>query len=636
MHNPNFLGVFFLFGALTAHGSVAAQDAPKAFQGSRYSVRAETLLAVVEEPGLTAVPLDVSLTVPPPSNGRLVFEIPIWTPGSYRRRPFAGRMRNITAFANQQRDDVIKTTRIRDNAWEVLTPPGKELSDVTFAYRTLVAPNDRFMFQPETRRAITFEGPAIYVYAKGLENQPCAISFDLPDGWNVYGGLERDANSIGPHAFRAPNYDVLADCPLKLGTVQTWSFESMGAQIDVVLDAGQDLEFEADTWIENIQAIVDEAGHVFGGIPVEHYVFLYTASPRGGGGGLEHLTSTAIGLSRRSLARSPRTGLSVTAHEFFHLWNVKRLRPIELGPFQYDRPVRTDSLWLAEGVTSYYTDVLLSRADHSDPGRFWERMRGQIRSFENRAGRYTTSSEQASRRVWDNAAPDRGFSYYNSGCVLGLLVDLQIRHATNNERSADDWMRALFARCEKLHRGLTPEEIVTTASQVAGIDMAAWFDRHVAGTVRPDYAKILGHAGMRVELKETAEPILRGLRVDRDGQPTFTDWSRLDASSSAQPLRGAGILVAVDEQEWGSDALKGEQSLAEFLTAYVEAHQDAFADGRLSVPVTYRTVGGQNRTVRAGVEPSRTVVFDLDPMPDDEVSAAQRAIREGITAPLSR
>lgn len=558
--------------------------------------------------------LEVTLRLDAPPRSSTVFEVPIWTPGSYRRRDFPERITMLGATAAGKS---VLPVRLSRTAW--LVEHG-QVPAVELRYRVALRATDRFMDPAETRRCVTYEGPAVYLFARGAEAAPCSVRFRLPEGWSVASGLEPRAD--GSHFAR--NYDELADCPVKLGVVQRFHFPSHGKRIEVVLDAGSDVEFDHVGWLAGLRGIVDEAGAIFDGLPFDRYVFLFTASNQGGGGGLEHLNSTAIGLGRRGFIANPASSFGISAHEFFHCWNVKRLRPVELGPFAYDRENRTTGLWLAEGVTSYYGPVLQARAGLLGAAQFWRDLEHTIRSWENAPGRLHTSPEQASWRAWDEKAPDRAVDYYGAGKVLGLLLDLQIRAASLRQRSLDDAMRTMWQACEQRGRGLTADEIEAHCSAAAGTDLGPFFAAHVRGTQRPDYAALLRLAGIEADLQSgaTPTPTLRGLDLSRPNAPAFVDWAALERNGGGNPLTTCGRVRQLDGQP-AADADTCRQLVAA-----------AFAAGHTTVSVEYETANGSQRTAKAALEAPARVRFtmQLAETPDD----TQRAIRDGITAPRMR
>lgn len=576
-------------------------------QSLHYSIDAKGASAAAR-----VIPLEVTLELQPPTD-RTVFAIPVWTPGSYRLRDFPERITPLAATADERDVPIEPLARGR---WQVRHGSAASLR---IRYRVELHADDRFMDPSPQRRCITYEGPAVYTYVEGLLHAPCRVDFILPEGWQAASGLDPAPD----HGFTAADYDVLADCPVKLGRFQRFTFQSHGVPIEAVLDGGSDLEFDQQRWLRGLQAIVDHAGDVFGGLPFAHYSFLYTASAGGGGGGLEHLTSTAIGLGRARFVRDPSSSFSVSAHEFFHVWNVKRLRPIELGPFTYDRPDRTTGLWLSEGVTSYYGPLVQTRAGLIPPASFWRSMASAIARYESFPGRRFTSSEQASLRVWDKQPPDRVVDYYTSGQVLGLLLDLQIRHATNGSKSLDDAMRALYAFCVQNGRGVTADEIASIVSATAGTDLTPFFDAHVRGTQVPDYATILGYAGRSCTRTERrTQTVLRGANLLRADAPAFADYTQLEHSGGGEPLAWSGRIRQIGDDEVAT---------ATDVDRLVKA---AAAAGTHSVKVTYELGNGTRRTVHAALEQRTDYKVEIEPR--DDASALSQQIGEQLTASKRR
>lgn len=583
----------------TACGALPAQRATSA----HYTIHA---MGAAAEQGV--IPLLVVLRIDSPAGERSEFEIPVWTPGSYRLRDFPERVELLSARAGERE---LPVRRLDADSWSVRHGA---TDAVEVRYRVLLRPDDRFMDPAPARRCITYEGPQVYLYLRGQLGIPCHVRFDLPDGWTAESGLE--ARADGSHF--APDYDTLADCPVKLGIVQKFAFEALGKQVDVVLDGGMDLQFDHQPWLAGLQAIVEQGGAVFGELPFSRYVFLFTASATGGGGGLEHLNSTTIGLARTRFTRNPASSFGIVAHEFFHCWNVKRLRPAELGPFAYDRPNRTSGLWLSEGVTSYYAEVLQARAGMKAADEFWRSMAGAIAGWESSHGRAYTSVEQASLRVWDKQPSDRTVDYYGAGEVLGLLLDLQIRAASSNARCLDDAMLAMWLQCERLGRGLGSDDIEAICSQVAGVDLGEFFAGCVRGTVVPDYEALLALAGMQAKRNESSEPVLRGLNLVRRDQPAFSDLAAVERSGGGDPIGLSGVLRQLDDQPVTD---------ADGATSLVRA---AAAAGRTRMRVEYELPTGARRTVLAPIEQRTRVRVELQPIADAPPAAV--AIRDGITA----
>ena len=609
--------------ALGAAG-VAAQatnpprDLHRGARTAFYTIKATTLES--NEDG--TIPLEIALRVDNPPAGRCVFEIPVWTPGSYVRREFPNRIRDVSATGPG--GESLDVLRLNPSSWQVRSGDAEQ---VTFNYTVLLTGRDRSMYRDEDRRALTWEGPRVYMLLRDNKNIPCTVRFDLPDGWGVYSGLL--PRSDGTHF--AQDYDFLADCPTKIGMCQVIPFDSRNCRFELVVDSYEDLPIDEEEWIKRCRAISEACADVFGAgvdYPMDRYVYLFTAHRNGGGGGLEHLNSTNIDTSSAALARTPASQDGITAHEFFHTWNVKRVRPVELGPFDYSEENYTHSMWVAEGWTSYYTTVTLSRAGMRTPENFWAANLRNIQSWERNATRFVTPATESSYRYWLQKPRDRIVSYYTAGQVLGFLLDLEIRHATENANSLDDVMQGLWRHCRTLGRGYTEGELISICSQVAGKDLSEWFDTYVYGTVRPDYERILGYAGFRAEVDATMDKVLRGVsfaRVrDGDGGDAslrilFSDNNRLDGgdrSGALEPFGLAGDLVAIDGQAISSP---------EDVVAVLEGKA---VDTELEV--VYRDQFGRERSAWAMVE-ERPGTFTLDARMVDDPTPLQLAIREGIT-----
>lgn len=589
------------------HGPRAAHYRVRATTTQPVEPTAADLAAGVVAPEAGLMPLEVTLTFTSPEPGRTVFEIPLWTPGSYRTRRFPER---ITAVRARSGDENLEVERISNTAWEVTHG---RVDEVTLDYTVLLAPDDRFMYRGDSRRCLTCEGPAIYMYVRGHEAAPCWVTWDLPEDWQAWSGLVRltDGRDF------AASYDVLADCPVKLGVVDAYSYESRGTHFDVIVDSAGDREPPIEAWIANIQKITEAAADVFGGTyPVNRYVFLFTVGP-GSGGGLEHSNSTCIGMGQIS---SPTSGLSTIAHEFFHTWNVKRIRAVELGPFDYSRRVRTPGLWIAEGFTTYYTSVVMARAGLLSDERFWRNMGSAVSRFESTTARHHVSSNEASEEVWSNHAPDRNLNYYNSGQVLGFLLDLELRTRTDNRVGLDHFMRGLWHLCLQQGRGYERHEPALVASVLTGQDMRPWFDRYADGTAVPDYEGLCAKAGIAADVRTGQTKALRGVIAGRGGL-FFGDYEqldKLDTYGDIDPFNAGGALRTVHGQ-----AVESAEQLEEVLRAQP-------AGARLRV--TYESAIGREVAAMAVVElrPDRArIALSVD----ENAPPGAAAIRESITAP---
>ena len=323
----------------------------------------------------------------------------------------------------------------------------------------------------------------ILMYTVGSRNSPAELSFtDLPTGWRIATALPSSGGG-----FAAPDYDRMADSPVEIGTFQESDFDRGGAHYRVVVDADP-ADYDMQQIVPMLRSLVSAATAWMDDQPFRTYLFLYHF-PRGpAGGGMEHTYSTAIEVSASRLAENPQALADVTAHEFFHLWNVKRIRPQSLEPIDYTKENYTSALWFSEGVTTTAGNIVLLRAGLLDEARYLKGVAGEIAELERRPAHLTQSVEESSLDAWLEKydyyrLPTRSISYYNKGYLLGVLLDLQVREATHGSVSIQEifhWMNENYAR-----KGLffpDTEGVRRAAEAVSHADLGWFFQKYVAGT----------------------------------------------------------------------------------------------------------------------------------------------------------
>ncbi len=370
-----------------------------------------------------------------------------------------------------------------------------------------------------------------------------------PDWKKVSTGL--DPVPSDPFTFTAADFDTLYDCPILVGNQEVLRFEAAGLPHTV---AAYDLgSFDRARFTGDLKKIVEAAAGLMGELPYRHYTFLIIGP---GGGGLEHLNSTAVTLNPNSLsdARGYQGWLSFIAHEYFHLFNVKAIRPVTLGPFDYDRENYTNLLWFSEGVTVYYEYVLLNRAGLMSRGEVLERLGETVADYENASGRRHQPATLSSFDTWtgffgrSEHAANTTISYYDIGCGLGLLLDLRIREASKGRASLDDVMRALYRTFYKdKKRGFTDRELRDVCERAAGVPLGEIFDVY-ARTVEPwDYAKYLGCAGLAIDLAPRPVPgaWFGASTQDQSGRAVVSTVEP-DSPASLAGLSAQDEILAVD------------------------------------------------------------------------------------------
>lgn len=439
----------------------------------------------------------IKIVVENTTHDRLIFHMPRWSPGAYRIRNYADYVTSIAASDKNGRR--LNIQKVGEDSWQVVVG-GKHL---VLEYQVEPAYETWSQVALDSNYALV-EGPDVFMYAEGLTDLPITIEYRVPSQWQVASPLQPQP---AENTFRADNYDVLIDSPAQLGNFSRYKFDVNDVPIELVFHGGS--HFNVDSFLVMVEKICDYQVDFFQEIPFDRYVFFYKLLPgRGGGGGLEHANSTTIGLSSERLALNVMSAAEVTAHEFFHVWNVKRIRPKVLETIDYTTEERTDALWFSEGVTSYYEALTLLRAGLWNSATFLNEMERQIEQLQETGDRHATSVEDASRYIWERGYLHSGISFYNKGELLGLLLDLKMRHVTGNRASLDEVMRFMNWWFAKRDLGFEEHDIEAAVSSLSHHDFSAFFEDYVAGTHELPFTEILVYAGLETDIQTSWVPSL--------------------------------------------------------------------------------------------------------------------------------
>ncbi|MHB8094294.1 MAG: M61 family metallopeptidase [Candidatus Aminicenantales bacterium] len=461
------------------------------------------------------------------------FKIPVWMPGYYGIIDYAGKIQNFKVENGSGAP--LAWEKSSANSWKVRTG---NAPSVTVSYDVLA--DIQFIvnsYLDENRAYIAPVG--VFMHVGGLLAHPVTVTVEPYAKWTgVVTGLDPVPGK--PNTFSAPDFDVLYDCPILAGNLDTVSFEVRGVPHRFV---GWNLgEFDRTAFASDMKRMVEAAVGIVGEIPYTHYTFL-SVGP--GQGGIEHTNSTAVSLGGLGGERGYRGSLGFLAHEYFHLYNVKTIRPIELGPFDYDKANRTRLLWVSEGFTSYYQNLILRRAGLTAAEDSLRSFGSTIAGLESRPGRLVQTAAESSWASWDQGPfggdPDKAISYYEKGAVIGLLLDFKIRHETKNAKSLDDVMKTLYREYYKeKKRGFSESELREVCERIAGAPLDEIFE--YANTVKAiDYPKYLAFAGLTASLpRELDEADLGAAARDMNGKLIV---GRIDRNSPA----GRAGLAARDE-----------------------------------------------------------------------------------------
>ena len=495
--------------------------------------------------------LDVAMEVPDPGE-ELRLALPAWTPGHYRVNDYSGNVDRVRAF-DQATGRELTVRKLEKSLWQVPSGGSRrvrvEYSVYGFVY------SDSATYVDDQHALIS--GPGVYLYVVGRKDAPAKLKLVPWPGWRaVSTGLER----VSDLEYAAPDYDVLADSPVELGNQRIESFESGGAVYEVSMFGGSLADERG--FVEDIRKMVEGTVPVFGQVPFKRYVFIvnFTETSQGG---LEHLNSTVCFLPRfRTLPREEyNRSMALFSHEFFHVWNVKRMRPVGLGPFDYTKEVYTKSLWVAEGLTSYYANLVLRRAGMNTVEEYLDSLAQNLSIMKSLPGRAHQSAEESSFDTWikfdkpNENAPNVVSSYYNQGVVIGWMLDMVIRDG--GKGTLDDVMRRVYSDTYLKGRGYTDEEFEDACVSLGGEGAKEVFDARVRGREDVDFGRYLAYAGLRLEPKDqaAADKGFLGVKLGSDGGKTVVRGVLAGSPAEAMGLSFGDEVIALDGLRVGQERL---------------------------------------------------------------------------------
>jgi predicted metalloprotease with PDZ domain len=512
--------------------------------------------------------LDVTIHADSLSGVSADFAMPDWAPGSYYIENYAANVQHFRA--RNAKGHELSWRKTDSQTWKVDLAGA---TAVTVEYQVFANTLQNNIAQYNERHAF-IGGPSLWMYLAGGKDRPATLSIAVPSGWRVATGMEHTTD----RDFRAPNYDTFADCPLEIADFAEKDFEVLGTKYHVIV---HDVMGKNDftKFVNDLQKAVVEivsmfqpvaAGNSNQAAPFADYYFIFHIWPKSGGG-LEHLDSTQIDFyadwdstaPARSFSNEYDSKLFVTAHEFFHAWNVKRLRPQPLGPFDYTQMVHTPSLWISEGLTSYYGGLALVRSGLVTPQQYLDEIGRLITKFEQEPGRSERSIEDTSWDTWfrrtgilqqANNLTNTWYSYYDGGQVMGHILDFAIRQNTKNQKSLDDWMRLLYSRYALPKPGFEPDDAIKAASEVSGTDLSDIFSKYISGKEPIPYVHYFAYAGITVEKKVQTDKPWSGI----DTTKSDDGHAKVRNVIPGSPAENAGldrddVIYAVDSRALNSD-----------------------------------------------------------------------------------
>ena len=470
---------------------------------------------------------DIEMEISGLKTDQIDLKMPVWTPGSYLIREFA---KNVETFkASSAAGGVLSASKVDKNTWRVNTSKN---STIKISYRV-------YSFEISVRTSFVDESHAflspsgLFLYPAGKLQLPSTVTIIPHKSWaRISTGLDKVTSR--ENTYSAPDFDILYDSPIEVGNQDVFEFNAAGVIHEVAMYGGGN--YDKEVLKRDMAKIVHEQTKVFGVNPNKKYVFI-VHNFNSGGGGLEHLNSTVLGASRN--AYNTEAGLlrflTLVSHEYFHLWNVKRLRPIALGPFNYDEENYTSNLWIAEGFTAYYQDIFTKRAGLLNPEKYVEGLARAISAVENQPGNRVQTLSESSFDAWikhyrpNENSPNSTISYYSKGSLIALIMDLEIIHSTKGKDGLDEVMKAMYDEYfVKQKRGFTDKEFKTMAEKIAGHSLTDIYDNYINGLKTIDYNKYLNYAGLSLkdDAAQNTEPYLGIVTSLREGKMIIAQVAR--------------------------------------------------------------------------------------------------------------
>ncbi|MEP6819345.1 MAG: PDZ domain-containing protein [bacterium] len=505
----------------------------------------------------------------------LDFQMPKWSPGRYAIFDFAKNVQEFQAYTTNcsPRSDVKSSlncqvssfpVRVDDQTWRVQTQGTQRLA---VSYKVFGNNLSGTFSQLNTRHA-NYNGGSIFMYVVNHKPDPVKLVIEPPPGWHIVNG--RMEHTGDQREWQFPNYDLLIDTPTEIAPDWTESqFQVDGKHYHVIVHSFGDEGGKRPALVRDIEKIVRAETAMWGPPEFDSYTFLiHFAADDHSGDGMEHLTSTQI-IESGALGEEGVYGetLDTVAHEFFHVWNVKRLRPLELGPWDFTRPLSTRALWVAEGITNYYGHLMKRRAGLWDDSAFLRRESQTITNIENAPGSHLMSAEDSSLSApFLDDAPhaqktnldNTSVSYYPKGELIGFVLDLMIRGKTGGKASLDDVMRRMYdefylkspnASYYLRGRGYTTEDFERVTSEVAGFDLHGFFSLHVRNVGMLPYDEALGYLGLSLVREQARQPFSAGIGIDWEVKDALTiDVVRPNSSAEDAGLQAGDEITSLGKK----------------------------------------------------------------------------------------
>lgn len=487
---------------------------------------------------------EVTLQIQDYSLPLLDLKLPVWTPGSYLVREYAKQLQDFSAKAGEK---ALNWRKIAKNHWQIETTA----TEITIRYRIFAHELSVRTNHLDATHGY-FNGAALFFRIPEFDKQPINVTITPPHlDWHVTTPLPAVAGQA--NTFVATDFDTLVDSPFEIGEQQVYQFDALGKAHELAIWGGKS-NIEPEKVIADIQKIIDVEAEMFGGLPYDRYIFLLHLSAQGNGG-LEHKYSCSLNYPRFGFRAKDKYErfMQLVAHEFFHLWNVKRIRPKALEVFDYDNENYTPSLWFSEGTTSYYDLVIPLRAGIYDAKTFLQNLGKEITRYLTTPGRLVQPVSESSLDAWiklyrpDANSGNSQISYYLKGEMVSLLLDLLIRGESKNQRSLNDVMLKMWQQFGQEEIGFTPQQLQEVIESVAGIKLADFFAKYVDGVEELPFNEYLEPFGLQLgaDFEDETVPHL-GIKTNAENGREIVKFVEIGTPAQIAGIDVGDEILAID------------------------------------------------------------------------------------------
>lgn len=482
----------------------------------------------------------------------LDLKMPVWTPGSYLVREYARHLQDLRVCDSE--GNPLKWQKVSKNHWQIQS---KSATEILVFYRIFANELSVRTNHLDSSHGY-FNGAALFLYVPGYEKHPIQVTIEPPKNWIVSTTLPTFPNQI--NTFYAMDFDTLVDSPFEIGTHRLYEFEVQGKPHQLAIWG--DGNVHPERLLTDFEKIITVESELFGGLPYERYLFLLHLSNQGFGG-LEHKDSCSLIYSRFGFRSSDKYHrfMQLVAHEFFHLWNVKRIRPKALEVFDYEQENYTPSLWFSEGTTSYYDMVIPYRAGIFDVKGFLNAIAKEITRLQTIPGRLVQPLSESSWDTWiklyrrESHSDNNQISYYLKGELVSFLLDLLIREKHGNQRSLDDVMRQMWLEFGQPEIGFTPEQLEQVIESIADTSLTNFFERYLYGLDELPYDQYLEPFGLQLIAETKDETPYLGCKVATEKGREIIKFVETGSPAEAAGLDIHDELLALNGFKVTSDQL---------------------------------------------------------------------------------